>query len=297
MIIAIPNVSEGRRLSVVQSIATAIRTTAGVRLLDWSADADHHRSVFTFIGDAVALTDAVIAIYGIGLGAIDMRAHRGAHPRIGAIDVVPFVPLEGSSMRDCVALARETGQQIADRFQVPIYLYEEAARTGDRRNLADIRRGGFEGLSTRMTQPGWEPDFGPAHPHPTAGASAVGARKVLVAYNINLASDSLAAAQAIARAVREKSGGRPGVKAIGLRLPTRGLVQVSMNLVDYERTNMAQAFAVVRREAERHGIRIEESEVIGLAPSAAFGGASPDDLLLRSFTRDCVLEERLRTTR
>ncbi len=294
MIECVPNVSEGRRLDVVESLAQAIARTRGVRLLDRSADTDHHRSVFTFVGDAESLVEAVLAIYARAIPSIDLRTHRGTHPRIGAVDVVPFVPLASATLEQCVALARRVGLAVAERFRIPVYLYEAAAARPELRDLAVIRRGGLEGLTARMSRPEWAPDFGPASPHPTAGASAVGARQVLIAFNVNLANGRLEDAQAIAAAIRERDGGLPALKAIGLHLPARGVAQVSMNLTDHRRTNMATAFDAVRREAQRRGIEVLESELVGLAPQAAFGGVSPGDLLLTGFTRECLLEERLR---
>jgi len=293
MIECVPNVSEGRRAVVLQSILAGLGRVRGLRLLDWSADSDHNRSVFTLAGDAESLLNGVLAIYAVAVPAIDLRVDRGAHPRIGAVDVVPFVPLSGTTMQTCVELARRAGQAIAERFDVPVFLYEFAATTPARRNLADIRRGEFEGLASKMAAAEWRADFGPRGPHPTAGASAVGARKVLIAYNVNLDSNRLEDAKAIARVIRERSGGLPALKAIGLHLPGRQIVQVSMNLTDFEQTNIAGAFAAVQREATRRGLRVLESELVGLAPSAAFGGASPDDLLFRNFRRDQILEVRL----
>ncbi|MGE0704114.1 MAG: glutamate formimidoyltransferase [Vicinamibacterales bacterium] len=296
MIESVPNVSEGRRPEVVELIVKAIRQTPGVRVLDWSSDFSHNRSVFSFVGEAGALADAVLAIYTAAVSAIDMREHQGAHPRIGAVDVVPFIPLAGSTMDECVALARRVGALVAARFSIPVYLYEEAASRPDRRNLADVRRGGFEGLASRMATDDWRSDFGPASPHPSAGASAIGARSILVAFNVNLATDRLADARAIAAAIRERSGGLPGLKAIGVPLDDRGIVQVSMNLTDYRRTTMADAFEAVVREANARGVKVLESELIGLAPAAAFGGASPAELLLVGPAENRTLEARLDST-
>jgi glutamate formiminotransferase len=297
MIESVPNVSEGRRLETVERIASAVSQTPGVHLLDYSADATHHRSVFTFVGDAEGIGDAVLAMYAVAVDAIDMREHRGAHPRMGAVDVVPFVPLAGSSMSECVALATSVGRMVAERFGIPIYLYEAAARCEARRSLADVRRGEFEGLATRMATAAWRPDFGPSAPHPTAGASAVGARQILVAFNVNLDTDRIDDAKLIAKGIRESAGGLPALKAIGLRLPDRGLVQVSMNLTDYRRTTMADAFAAVLEEASRRNVRVLESELIGLAPAAAFGGASPRDLLLVGSATNRTIEDRLASLR
>jgi len=291
----IPNVSEGRRAEIVDAIAAAIRAVPGVRLLDYSSDASHNRSVFTLAGDPAGVTAAVLAMYERALPAIDLRQHTGEHPRLGAIDVVPFVPIEGITMEGCVALARDVGRQVAERFGLPVYLYEEAASDPSRRNLEDIRRGEFEGLATKMTAAGWAPDFGPAAPHASAGASVIGARMPLIAYNINLATDRLDVAKKIAAAIRHSSGGFRFVKAAGFELKDRGIVQVSMNLTNYEKTPMFRVFETVRREAERYGVQILESEIVGLIPAAALNAAAEYYLQIAGFKADQVLENKLRT--
>jgi glutamate formiminotransferase len=290
----IPNVSEGRRPDVVTALAGSLTRSAGVRLLDYSADRAHNRSVFTLAGSAAGIEQAVLALYACALAHIDLRVHRGEHPRIGAVDVVPLVPLERATMTDCVALARRLGAAIAERFAVPVYLYEEAATSAARRNLADIRRGGFEGLGAKMARPEWAPDFGPRAPHPSAGASAVGARRPLIAYNINLATDRIDIARAIAARIRERGGGLPAVKALGIRLGDRGLVQVSTNLTNYEVTPLQAVFDAVRAEAERHGVTILESEIVGLAPAAALAGTTAGALRLTPSSAGQVLEDRLK---
>ena len=265
----IPNISEGRRPEVVEAIATAIRAVAGARLLDYSSDASHNRSVFTMAGDGPSLKAAVLAMYERAVAAIDLREHSGEHPRLGAVDVVPFVPIEGATMDDCVALAKEVGREIAARFNVPVYLYEDATKNPLRKNLEDIRRGEFEGLAAKMASDAWAPDFGPAAPHPSAGASVIGARMPLIAYNINLATDRLDVAKKIAAGIRHSSGGFRFVKAAGFALNDRGVVQVSMNLTNYEKTPLYRVFDLVQREAARYGVAVVESEIIGLVPSAA----------------------------
>ncbi|HVC20661.1 MAG TPA: glutamate formimidoyltransferase [Vicinamibacterales bacterium] len=289
----IPNVSEGRRLEVVDALADAIRAVPGVRLLDRSSDGAHNRSVFTLVGDAAPLQAAVLALFDAALPRLDLRSHQGEHPRVGAVDVVPFVPIEGATMADCVALARETGAAVAARFGVPVYLYEEAASNPARRNLEDIRRGEFEGLAGRMADPAWTPDFGPAAPHPSAGASVIGARMPLIAYNINLASDRLDVARKIAAAIRFSSGGYRFVKAMGVRLEN-GTAQVSMNLTNYEKTPIARVFETVKREAARYGVAVLESEIVGLVPAAALRQAAEYYLQLDRFAPDQVLETKLR---
>jgi glutamate formiminotransferase len=291
----VPNVSEGRRPEVVAAMADAIAAVDGVRLLDHSSDESHHRTVFTFAGDAAGVERAVLALFERAVAAIDLRTHRGEHPRMGAVDVVPFVPIEGVTMAECVALARTVGAAVADRFKVPVYLYEEASTDPARRNLEDIRRGEFEGLAAKMASAGWAPDFGPATPHPSAGATVIGARMALIAYNINLATNRLDVAKKIAAAIRHSSGGYRFVKAMGITLEDRGIVQVSMNLTNYEKTPIFRVFATVKREAERYGVAVLESEIVGLVPSAALNAAAEFYLQLAGFKADQVLENKLRT--
>ena len=295
LIECIPNVSEGRRPDVIAAMADAIRRVPGVRLLDCSSDAAHNRSVFTLVGDAAGVEQAVLALVERAVADIDLRTHRGEHPRLGAADVIPFVPIEGVTMADCVALAKKAGAAIAARFQVPVYLYEEASAHPARKNLEDIRRGEFEGLAAKMAGAGWAPDFGPPAPHPSAGAVVVGARMPLIAYNINLATDRLDVAKKIAAGIRHSSGGYRFVKAMGVKLDDRGIVQVSMNLTNYEKTPIFRVFETVKREAQRYGVTILESEIVGLVPSAALAGAAEFYLQLERFNADQVLENKLRT--
>src|SRR5262245_24475543 len=289
----IPNVSEGRRSDVVESIAAAVRGVPGVTLLDYSSDASHNRSVFTFAGDARAVKAAVLAMYDRALPAIDLRSHSGEHPRLGAVDVVPFVPIDGVTMAECVALAKDVAQEVAARFGVPIYLYEEASANPARKNLEDIRRGEFEGLGAKMATEGWSPDYGPLTPHPSAGASVVGARMPLVAYNINLNTDRLDVAKKIAAAIRHSSGGFRFVKAAGFALKDRGIVQVSMNLTNYEKTPIFRVFETVKREAERYGVSILESEIVGLVPAAALNACVEHYLQFAGFNVNQILEHKL----
>lgn len=291
---SVPNISEGRRGDVVEGIVSALRAVSGVRVLDCSSDPSHNRSVITIAGDAAPLKQAILELYEHALRAIDLRSHSGEHPRLGAVDVVPFVPIEGVTMEACVALAKETASAIAERFGVPIFLYEEAAADPARRNLEDIRRGEFEGLADKMKTPGWLPDYGPPQPHPTAGASVVGARMPLIAYNINLATDRLDVAKKIAAAIRQSSGGFRYVKAMGIRLEDRGIVQVSMNLTNHVKTPIHRVFDVVRREAARYGVAVLESEIVGLVPSAALVATAEHYLQLERFSSNQVLENKLR---
>jgi glutamate formiminotransferase / 5-formyltetrahydrofolate cyclo-ligase len=294
LIECIPNVSEGRRPEVVAAMADAIRASSGARLLDVSSDASHNRSVFTFAGDAAGVELAVMALFERAVSEIDLRIQRGEHPRMGAVDVVPFVPIDGATMADCVALAKKVGAAVAERFHIPVYLYEEASTNPLRKNLEDIRRGEFEGLPAKLASDGWAPDFGPNLPHPTAGASAIGARMALVAYNINLATDRLDVAKKIATAIRHSGGGFRFVKAAGFKLEERGIVQVSMNLTNYEKTPIFRVFETVKREAARYGVSILESEIVGLVPSAALNAAAEFYLQIEGFKADQVLENRLR---
>ena len=295
LIECIPNVSEGRRTDVVARMAEVVGHVAGVRLLDSSFDASHNRSVFTLVGGPAAVEQAVLALFERAVADIDLRTHRGEHPRLGAVDVVPLVPIDGVSMADCVALAKQLGASVAERFKIPVYLYEEAASDPGRKNLEDIRRGEFEGLAAKMADARWAPDFGPRTPHPTAGASVIGARMPLIAYNINLATDRLDVARKIAAAIRHSSGGYRFVKAMGVKLEERGLAQVSMNLTNYEKTPIFRVFETVKREAARYGVAVLESEIVGLVPSAALVDAAAFYLQLERFTPDQVLENRLRS--
>jgi glutamate formiminotransferase len=289
----IPNISEGRRAEVLDACADAIRQ-AGVRLLDVKPDAAHNRTVFTFAGEPGHIRAAVLALFDVALARIDLRRHAGEHPRLGAVDVVPFVPIEGVTMADCVALANDVGAEVAGRHALPVFLYEEAARTPARRNLEDIRRGEFEGLAEKIARPEWAPDFGPAAVHASAGASVIGARMPLIAYNINLATNRLDVARKIAGAVRQSSGGLRYVKAMGVDLADRGIVQVSMNLTNFEKTPIFRVFELVKREAERYGVAVLESEIVGLVPAAAIMASAAWFLQLETFSDEQVLEHQLR---
>ncbi|MDL2718217.1 MAG: glutamate formimidoyltransferase [Acidobacteriota bacterium] len=294
LIECIPNVSEGRREDVVAAIATAAVSAApGVVLLDRTSDADHNRSVLTFLGEGEALVSAMTALVGAALDAIDLRKHAGAHPRLGAVDVIPFVPVRGATAADCVALAKTLGRTLADRYQLPVYLYEDAASRPDRENLANIRKGEFEGLAKKMEDPAWKPDFGPSTPHPSGGASVVGARAPLVAYNINLATADLAVADRIAKAIRHLSGGYRFVKAMGVKLEARGQVQVSINMTNFEKTPLHRVFETVKSEAERQGVAVVGSEIVGLVPQAALLAAAGHYLRLEADPGPQVLENKL----
>jgi len=272
---SVPNVSEGRRLDVVERLADAIEAGSGVHLLDRTSDASHNRSVFTLAGEPDAVADALDRLIATAIDEIDMEQHAGEHPRIGAVDVIPFVPLGDTTLDECVEMARTFGQRIADRYDLPVYLYAAAAARSDRVKLADVRRGQYEGLKEEIDQTGRYPDFGPATMHPRAGAVAVGARPFLIAWNINLASDDVELAKRIARRVRESGGGLPKLQANGFEVhePERGVArraQVSMNLLDFSITPLWVVWETVRAEAAHDGIAVAESELIGLMPLAAF---------------------------
>jgi glutamate formiminotransferase len=291
----VPNVSEGRRHDVIHQLADSLRAVPGMRVLDVQSDATHNRSVFTLAGDAAAMSAGIPTLFEGAIAAIDLTAHQGEHPRMGAVDVTPFIPIDGVTMAECVALARSIAQDVASRFSLPIYLYEEAAANPARKNLEDIRRGEFEGLAAKMAKPEWAPDYGPAEPHPTAGASVIGARMPLIAYNINLATNRLDVAKKIASAIRMSSGGLRYVKAMGIPLEDRGIVQVSMNLTNYEKTPIFRVFDLVKREAERYGVNVLESEIVGLVPAAALRQSVEYYLRLEGFSADQVLENKLRS--
>ena len=291
----VPNFSEGRDPAKVDALVAALCSVPGVSLLDREMDADHNRSVITIVGSKEAVAEA--ALRGVGKAAelIDLTRHQGAHPRIGAADVVPFVPLEGITIEECVALARQVGEQIWKRYQIPVYLYEEAATRPDRVNLENIRRGQFEGLREEAaTNPDRAPDFGERRLHPTAGATVVGARKFLIAYNINLNTQDVKVAKEIAKTIRFSSGGLRYVKAMGVDLKARNLAQVSINLTDFERTSIFTVFELVKQEAQRRGVSLVGSEVIGLIPKKALEAAADFYLQLENFDpQQQILENRL----
>ncbi len=315
LIESVPNVSEGRRLDVVDRLAEAIEAGPGVYLLDRTSDASHNRSVFTMAGEDGAVTAALERLVAASIHEIDMDAHSGEHPRIGAVDVIPFVPLASTTMDDCIELARTFGQWIADRFDLPVFLYARAATRPERVKLADVRRGQYEGLKLEIDHAGRGPDFGPARMHPSAGAVAVGARPFLIAYNINLASRDIELAKRIARRVRESGGGLPYVQANGFWIEELGRAQVSMNLLDFATTPVWLVWDSVRDLAAEDGVDLAESELIGLAPLSAFLGvadradAPPEDpieqrlaaaaryLRLRDFSPMQALELRLEAAR
>jgi glutamate formiminotransferase len=266
----VPNISEGRRMSVVDACVRSVRRVPGIVFLDRTSDADHDRSVLTFAGPPAAVVDAMRCLAAEAVARIDMRRQEGRHPRIGALDVAPFVPVSGTSLATCIELAEDFGAWLARRYRLPVFLYANAARRPDRITLADIRRPGVEGLAEALRLPGAAPEFGPTRPHPTAGGTVTGARPFLVAWNIQLESRDLALARAIAKHIRERDGGMPAVQALGIPLDALGCVQVSMNLLDVARTPMWQVLEAVIGLADEAGVEIRDTELIGLAPLQAF---------------------------
>ncbi len=289
----VPNFSEGRDPAVISKIVGPFRGRKDVKLLDYQRDEDHNRLVVTVVGEPEPLKEAVIAAIGAAIDAIDMRRHRGQHPRMGAADVVPFIPIRGVTMEEAVALSREVAQAVAQRYGLPVFLYEQSATAPHRRNLAAVRRGEFEGMAEKLQQPEWQPDFGPPKVHPTAGVTAIGARMPLVAFNVNLNTDRLEIAQNIAKNVRHLSGGLRYCKALGIELKDRGMVQVSMNMTDYTRTALYRVVELIRAEARRYGVTIAGSEIIGLVPMEALLDSAAYYLGLEGFSMDQVLENRL----
>jgi len=290
----IPNFSEGRRPEVVDQIVAAIRAIPGAVLLDRESDADHNRSVITFVAAPDRVVDAAIAAARSAAELIDLNNHTGEHPRMGATDVIPFVPITGVTMEDCVQLARQCGERMWNELAVPVYLYEKAATRPERENLAAIRKGQFEGIRGEIaTVEARRPDFGLPQVHPTAGITAVGARPPLVAYNVNLATSDIEIGNRIARAVRHLSGGLRYVKALAFELKDRGIVQVSMNMVNYEGTPLFRAFEMIKREAERYGVRVIGSEIVGLVPQDALNQVADFYLQLENFSENQILEQRL----
>ena len=296
----VPNFIEGRDPRPVDQIAKVIGQVEGVHVLDTHMDPDHHRSVITFVGPGGSVEEAAVRAAGEASLLIDLNRHRGEHPRIGATDVIPFVPLKGVTLSDCAAIARRAGKQIWDRYQIPVYFYEAAALRQERRHLANIRRGGFESLKEIIANdPSRWPDVGEPRLHPSAGATAVGARGLLIAFNVNLRTNDLEIARAIARTVRASGGGLPAVKALGILLQSRsigghpGQAQVSMNLTDWKRTSVREAFEAVKEQAARRSVAIQSSEIVGLVPAEALCGATTSELSLTGFGPEKILENRL----
>lgn len=289
----VPNFSEGRDHEKIEKIIDNFRGRKGVKLLDYSNDENHNRLVVTVVGEREPLRDAVLAAVGTAAELIDLTKHEGQHPRMGAVDVIPFIPVRNATMDECIELSKEVGAKIAELYSIPVFLYEKSASAPHRENLAAIRKGEFEGMEEKIHQPEWHPDFGPEQRHPTAGTVAVGARMPLVAYNINLNTNRLDIATVIAKRIRHINGGFRFVKAMGVDLADRGIVQVSINMTDFTRTALYRVFETVRFEAQRWGVTIAGSEIVGLVPMAALIDTAEYYLGLEDFSMAQVLESRI----
>ncbi len=279
----IPNISEGRRLNLVEEFADIVRAVPGVTLIDYSSDASHNRSVFTFLGDPNQVMEAAFRFAKHAVEKIDLRVHEGEHPRMGAVDVIPFVPIRDMDMAECVELSKVLGQRLSDELDLPVFLYEESASAPHRKNLAAIRKGQFEGMAEKVLEDQWHPDFGGNRIHPSAGVVAVGARQPLIAFNINLDTSDVSIAKKIAKIIREKDGGFRAVKALGVMLEERNIAQVSINMCDYKQTPLYRVLEFVRFEAARYGVHVVGTEIIGLAPMMAFVDAADYYLQIEKF--------------
>lgn len=288
----VPNFSEGRDLNKIEQIISPFRGKNGVKLLDYSNDEDHNRVVVTVVGEKEALKAAVIEAVGIASKLIDLTKHEGQHPRMGATDVIPFIPIKNVTMEECIALSKEVAEAVYTAHGVPSFLYEKSASSTERENLANIRKGQFEGMAEKVKAPEWKPDFGDTI-HPTAGITAIGARMPLVAFNVNLNTNDLEVANKIAKNVRHLSGGLRYCKALGIALEERGIVQISMNMTDFTKTPLYRAFELVRIEAQRYGVSIVGSEIVGLVPMDALIGTAEYYLGIENFSYDQVLEKRI----
>jgi glutamate formiminotransferase len=289
----IPNFSEGRNMDVVEKIVDAVRKADGVKLLNYSSDSDHNRTVVTFIGSAEGVETAILEMAERIYENIDMSKHEGGHPRMGALDVVPFVPIKDVTVEECIELSKRVGKSIAEKFNIPVYLYEDSASKAERQNLAAVRKGQYEGFFEKIKDPAWKPDFGPAVMNIKGGCAAVGARVPLVAYNVNLGTDNIDIANSIAKLVRNIGGGLRFVKAMGVKIEDRNIVQVSMNLVNYEKTSIYRAYEMVKMEAKRYGVPVVGSEIVGLVPLSALVQSLEYYLQIENFSEDQILEKRI----
>lgn len=290
----IPNISEGRRTEVIEAVANAVRSVPGVTLIDYSSDASHNRSVFTFLGEPDSVAEAAFRLARAAVEHIDLRVHQGEHPRMGAVDVIPFVPVRGMEMEECVTRSKALGKRLSDELDLPVFLYEESASAPHRKNLAAIRKGQFEGMAEKVLQTEWHPDFGGNRIHPSAGVVAVGARQPLIAFNINLDTPDVSIASRIAKIIRESSGGLKAVKALGVMLEERNLAQVSINMCDFHQTPLYRVLELVRFEAARYGVHVVGTEIIGLSPMEALIDSASYYLQLEAFDQKRqVLENQL----
>ena len=290
---SVPNFSEGRREEVVRKIVSQAEETENVLVFDWSMDHDHNRSVVTVVGDPDAVSEAIFKMSKKAVELIDLRHHTGAHPRMGAVDVIPFVPIKNATLEECVELSKKVGKRVGEELRIPVYLYEKSATSSERSNLSKIRKGQFEGFFEKITLPKWKPDFGPDEVHPSAGVVAVGAREYLIAFNVNLGTKNVDVANKIARAVRYSSGGYRFVKAMGVNLREKGIVQVSMNMTDYKKTPLFRVFETIKREAERYGVPVVGSEIIGMVPMDALVKTVKFYMGVDDLKEERVIENRL----
>ncbi len=290
---SVPNFSEGRREEVVRKIVSQAEETENVLVFDWSMDHDHNRSVVTVVGDPDAVAEAIFKMSKKAVELIDLRHHTGAHPRMGAVDVIPFVPIKNATLEECVELSKKVGKRVGEELRIPVYLYEKSATSSERSNLSKIRKGQFEGFFEKITLPKWKPDFGPDEVHPSAGVVAVGAREYLIAFNVNLGTKNVDVANKIARAVRYSSGGYRFVKAMGVNLREKGIVQVSMNMTDYKKTPLFRVFETIKREAERYGVPVVGSEIIGMVPMDALVKTVKFYMGVDDLKEERVIENRL----
>lgn len=282
----IPNFSEGRDQNVIDGLVNVAESVLGATLVDYSSDTSHNRSVFTLVGSPQAIEQVAFDLVEYAANHIDMTRHQGEHPRMGAADVIPIVPLKNITSEECVEMARRIGERIGSQLKIPVYLYEDAATSSSRKNLAKVRKGQFEGMTEKVQQPNWQPDFGPANIHPTAGVTAVGVRKPLVAFNVNLQTADIDIANRISRAVRGSSGGFKHIKAMGVELEDRGIVQVSMSVEDFEKAPLYRVLETIRFEAKRYGVSIIGSEIIGLTPAKALIDSANYYLQVEEFDSD-----------
>jgi glutamate formiminotransferase / 5-formyltetrahydrofolate cyclo-ligase len=290
---SVPNISEARRTEVLKNIIDSISNIPDTRILDVKPDLDHNRTVISLAGSPEGLHTLLLNLYEVCTKVIDLRQHKGEHPRAGAVDVTPFIPIKNITMEECAELARQLGREVSERFKIPVYLYEFAASKEERRDLAYVRKGEFEGFAQKIQKPEWKPDFGPSEVHPSAGVTVIGARMPLIAFNVNLGTSDLQIANKISKAIRHSSGGLRFVKAMGVTLQERNIVQVSMNLTDYKKTPVFRAVEMVRREAARYGVNVVGTELIGLIPAEAMFESAEYYLQLENFQLSQVLENKL----
>jgi len=289
----VPNFSEGRDLNKIDKIVESFRGKGSAKLLDYQYDNSHNRMVATVIGEPAALKNSIISAIGVALDMIDLRTHKGQHPRMGAVDVVPLIPIKNVSMNEAIEFSKEVAEAISKEYNLPVFLYEKSATRPERQNLSDIRKGQFEGMREKIKLPDWNPDYGPPEIHPTGGVTAVGARMPLIAFNINLDTNNLEIADIIAKKIRHSGGGLRYCKAIGVDVEEKGYVQVSMNLTDYTKTPMYMAFELIKIEARRFGVNIIGSEIVGLVPLGALTGTAAYYLGIEGFSLNQVLEYRI----